>query len=87
MTTCPSQNGAPSLDMVLGLGGPELRVWIEQEYCTGDGLCQDLCPEIFEMEDDGVAHVKQTGVVPHELEANVLEAQAQCAGECIYVRR
>ena len=26
-----------------------MNVRIEQEYCTGDGLCQDLCPDVFEM--------------------------------------
>jgi ferredoxin len=65
----------------------EMRVRIEQEYCTGDGLCQDLCPDVFEMQDDGLAHVKQAGEVPIELEDAVLEARAQCAGECIYVGR
>jgi ferredoxin len=64
-----------------------MNVRIEQEYCTGDGLCQDLCPDVFEMQDDGLAHVKLDGAVPTELVDAVLEAQAQCAGECIYVDR
>ncbi len=64
-----------------------MRVRIEQDYCTGDGLCQDLCPDMFEMQDDGLAHVKHAGEVPTELEGTVVEAQAQCAGECIYVDR
>jgi ferredoxin len=71
-----------------------VKVWIEQEFCTGDGLCEDLCPDMFEMRDDGLAHVRQPdgadvgkpGVdVPEALEADVLDAQGQCAGECIYV--
>ncbi len=65
----------------------EMIARIDQEYCTGDGLCQDLCPDVFEMQDDGLAHVKLVGAVPTELEDTVLEAQAQCAGECIYVDR
>ena len=64
-----------------------MRVRIEQDYCTGDGLCQDLCPDMFEMQGDGLAHVRQAGEVPTELEDAVLDAQAQCAGECIYVER
>ena len=43
-----------------------------------------LRPDMFEMQDDGLAHVKHDGVVPGDLEGDVLEAQAQCAGECIY---
>ena len=75
----------------------KLKVWIEQEYCTGDGLCEELCPAVFEMGDDGLAHVRvdrhatvdgEPGafLVSRELEPDVLDAQAQCAGECIYVK-
>lgn len=74
-----------------------MKVWIEQDYCTGDGLCQDLCPSVFEMGEDGVAHVREEGHPPvdgqagafevsQEFEEAVLDAQAQCAGECIYVK-
>lgn len=27
--------------------------------CTGDGICAEICPKIFEMHDDGLAYVKQ----------------------------
>jgi ferredoxin len=74
-----------------------VKVHIDQEYCTGDGLCEELCPEMFAMADDGLAHVKDGGTlleggapgaaVPEGLEDSVLEAQSQCAGECIYVER
>ncbi|MGA3219175.1 MAG: ferredoxin [Acidimicrobiales bacterium] len=73
-----------------------MKVWIEQEFCTGDALCEDLCPEVFEIRDDSLAYVKKTDgaqagnpvmMVSDELEAAVLDAQAQCAGECIYVER
>lgn len=36
-----------------------LRVWIDQDLCTGDGLCAEICPDIFEMHDDGLAYVKE----------------------------
>lgn len=74
-----------------------VKVWIDQEYCTGDGLCADLCPQVFEMGDDGLAHVCSDGhtavegepgvfEVEGDFEAKLLDAQAQCAGECIYVK-
>jgi ferredoxin len=72
-----------------------MRVWIEQDYCTGDALCEDLCPAVFEMGDDGLAHVKGESagledgspavLAPRGLEEIVREAEAQCAGECIHV--
>ncbi len=36
-----------------------MRVWIDQDLCTGDGLCAEICPDIFEMHDDGLAYVKE----------------------------
>src|SRR6202012_4324432 len=41
-------------------GGPDadLTVWIDQELCTGDGLCVQYAPEVFEFDVDGLAYVK-----------------------------
>lgn len=36
-----------------------LKVWIDQELCTGDGICAELCPRVFEMHSDGLAYVKE----------------------------
>jgi ferredoxin len=33
----------------------ELRVWIDQDLCTGDGLCVQYAPEVFELDIDGLA--------------------------------
>lgn len=39
-----------------------------QDLCTGDGLCAEICPELFIMADDGLAYVKEvndkTGMTP-----------------------
>ena len=39
-----------------------MRVWVDEDACTGCGICVDKCPSIFELED-GVAFAA-TGVVP-----------------------
>jgi ferredoxin len=36
-----------------------MRVWIDQDLCTGDGICAEICPKLFEMDDDGLAYVKE----------------------------
>ncbi len=36
-----------------------IRVWIDQDQCTGDGLCEETCSMAFQMGDDGVAYVKE----------------------------
>ncbi len=77
-----------------------MKVWIDQDLCTGDGLCEEICPSMFTLLDDGLAYVKKDGVtqnnpggadgvvdVPAELEDAVVEASEECPGECIFVVR
>jgi ferredoxin len=37
----------------------ELKVWIDQDLCTGDGICVELQPSIFALHEDGLAYVKE----------------------------
>lgn len=73
-----------------------MKVWIDQDLCTGDGLCAEICPRVFTMADDGLAYVQQDGVVrpagpaglaevPEGLEDAVEEAISECPGECIFI--
>jgi ferredoxin len=75
-----------------------VRVWIDQDLCTGDGLCTDHAPDVFELLEDGLSYVKERGVVLHDpgcsgsvaqvprrLETAVVQAALDCPGECIFV--
>jgi ferredoxin len=75
-----------------------MKVWIDQDLCTGDGLCTDHAPEVFTLLEDGIAYVKEGGRVlndpggagslarvPHRLEIDVVAAADDCPGECIFV--
>lgn len=33
------------------------KVAVDESLCTGCGLCASNCPDVFEMGDDGLAHV------------------------------
>jgi ferredoxin len=75
-----------------------MKVWIDQDLCTGDGLCEEICPEVFTLLDDGLAYVKQddkimndpggaqgtVAVAPGKEDA-VTEAAEECPGECIFI--
>jgi ferredoxin len=76
----------------------DLEVWIDQELCTGDGLCVQYAPEVFEFDVDGLAYVKDgagdlkldPGVrvdVPDGLRLDVLDSAKECPGNCIHVVR
>ena len=74
-----------------------MRVWIDQDLCTGDGICAEICPEVFRLEADGLAYVYDAGgvrllgsadpMVPVAagLSDDVMEAVDECPGECIFI--
>ena len=75
-----------------------MKVWIDQDLCTGDGLCAEVAPLVFTLLEDGLAYVKEgaevmndpgsstgTANVPTELEDDVTEACQECPGECIVI--
>lgn len=75
-----------------------LHVRVDQDLCTGDGLCVQLAPEVFEFDVDGLAYVKgrdgelrtEPGAavpVPPACAREVVEAAGDCPGECIFVTR
>ena len=36
-----------------------MKVWIDQDLCTGDGLCEEIADEVFFGKDDGLFYVKE----------------------------
>jgi ferredoxin len=75
-----------------------VKVWIDQDLCTGDGLCEEICPQVFTLQEDSLAYVKDDGqvldnpggseglaAVPPDLESAVREAAEECPGECIFI--
>ena len=55
------------------------KVWIE-EGCTACGLCQDICPEVFKLED--LATVIE-GVNYADYEEQIKDAVDSCPVEVI----
>ncbi|MFD3536616.1 ferredoxin [Streptomyces sp. NPDC058664] len=75
-----------------------LEVWIDQDLCTGDGICAQYAPEVFELDIDGLAYVKSADdellqdvgastPVPLTLLQDVVDSAKECPGDCIHVRR
>ncbi|HEX2955982.1 MAG TPA: ferredoxin [Chitinispirillaceae bacterium] len=61
-----------------------MRVRVDAETCIGCELCPSICPDIFRMQDDGIAHAI-IELVPSELEDCAREAIQSCPVEAIKV--
>ncbi|MEZ5259582.1 MAG: ferredoxin [Ilumatobacteraceae bacterium] len=36
-------------------------VWIDQDLCTGDGICSEICPDVFEPRRRSVGRQRRRG--------------------------
>ena len=60
-----------------------MRVIVDEDMCTGCGLCVDICPEVFSMADD-VAEVIADPVPEDDIEA-CQEAAESCPVDAISI--
>jgi ferredoxin len=58
---------------------------VDESLCIGDGICSDICPEVFEMRDDNLAHVINQSP-DASLEDRVREASDACPVTAITVQ-
>ena len=49
-----------------------MKVWIDQDLCTGDGLCEEIAPDVFVGLDDGLFYVKEGDKIFSEEHGNVV---------------
>ena len=60
-----------------------MKAMVDQNVCTGCGLCPETCPEVFDMDGD-TAKVK-VKLVPRTAEATCREAMEGCPVEAISI--
>lgn len=61
-----------------------MKAIVDQETCTGCGLCPETCPEVFQMDKDVAKTIVDT--VPEGLEASAREAAEGCPVEAISIQ-
>lgn len=57
---------------------------VDKNLCIGCESCPAFCPEVFTMENDGLA-VVYNNPVPSEYEKAVEEAAEGCPAQCISI--
>lgn len=61
-----------------------MKATVDRDLCIGCGLCAEICPEVFEMDDESIAQVI-VDVIPLEAEETAREAAASCPVEAIKI--
>jgi ferredoxin len=64
-------------------GHEMLKVVVHREKCVGYGICAEICPDVFKLDESGFAYVE--GEVSGELQEAVDEACESCPEEAITV--
>jgi len=55
------------------------------ENCMGDRRCNDLCPEVFEYDEDELKSMVKFDVIPTEYQAMVRQAADECGAQAIII--
>ncbi|MFP4165183.1 MAG: ferredoxin [Chitinispirillaceae bacterium] len=63
-----------------------MKASVDQDTCIGCELCPSICPEVFKMEDDGLAHII-TEEVPSDAETTAEEAAESCPVNAINIEK
>lgn len=98
MDAAPQTAGPKTNGNAPGALHGRLRVWIDQDLCTGDGLCTDHAPRVFTILEDGIAYCREgdktfndpggsaeLALVSVVDEVHVIHAAGECPGECIFI--
>jgi ferredoxin len=61
-----------------------MKAVVDPDLCIGCGLCEETCPEVFRLGEDGIAHVIDEDP-PAETYADIQEAAEICPTAAITV--
>lgn len=59
-----------------------MRITIDKEACTGCGVCESLCPDVFQIGEDEKAHIVNAESCN---ESNCQEAADSCPTQAILI--
>ncbi len=62
-----------------------LRVIVDRSRCCGYGLCAQLCPEVYKLDENGLVYVESESI-PSGLEEEAREGAAACPAEALIIQ-
>lgn len=64
--------------------GGKLKVVINKPACCGYGVCNEICPEVFKLDENGIVYVENE-IVPEGLEDRAREGADACPQSALAV--
>lgn len=61
-----------------------MRARVDKDLCAGCAVCTEVCPEVFELDENDIAVVKLDPVPPEHQEA-CRDAADQCPADAIEI--
>lgn len=61
-----------------------MRTTVDHDLCIGDAICESICPQVFQLGDDGLSYVI-ADPFPADLQAEVEEAADSCPTDAIAI--
>ncbi len=55
------------------------------DQCMGDRNCNNLCPEVFEYDEDQLKSIIKFDVIPEKFEGVVRQAASECGADAIEI--
>lgn len=59
---------------------------VDDTTCIGCGACPSICPEVFELNDEGIAET-YVSPIPSYFEATARKAEAGCPVDAIHIQQ
>jgi len=63
-----------------------MRAFVDADLCNGTGLCENTCPEVFRLTNEGISEVK-IDPVPLKLEGKCKQAAESCPAGAISIQQ